>query len=155
VLTIRLLHPQILAALAESGHGSRVLIAAANFPAKTHRGPNATLVSLALAPGLVTCTHVLSALLTAAVFEHAAVIRPPAGKDGAESREPPAWGEYRRLLRDAGRDMELEPLEGDRFFEEARSNDVALTVATGDERRYTSVLLTVGFVESALDLSRQ
>jgi L-fucose mutarotase len=36
MLKSHLLHPQIIASLAEAGHGAKVLIAAANFPASTH-----------------------------------------------------------------------------------------------------------------------
>jgi L-fucose mutarotase len=148
VLTTRLLQPQILAALAGAGHGAKILIAAGNFPATTQRGPNTQLVNLALAPGIVSCTDVLSALLTVAVFEHAAVIRPPDRESEAGKAEPAAWAEYRELLGAAGRQLALEPLEGERFMAEARSPGLALTVATGDERLYTSLLLTVGVVES-------
>lgn len=35
MLKTRLLHPQILEALAEAGHGSRILIADSNFPMLT------------------------------------------------------------------------------------------------------------------------
>lgn len=139
----RLIHPLILAALAGAGHGAKVLIAAANFPTTTRSGPNATTVSLALAPGLVTCTDVLSVVVTAAVFEHAAVISPP--DEQAES-EPAAWSEYRGVFESIGAPRALEPLSGDRFMAETLSPDLALAVATGDQRLYTSILLTVGVV---------
>ena len=145
MLTTRLLHPQILRALAASGHGSKVLIAAANFPVSTTRGANAALVSLALAPGIVTCTQVLEAIVSVSVFEGAAVIRPPRGD---VEREPEAWGEYHRVLSAAGQPLRLEPLDGERFMAEAADPAVALAVATGDERLYTSLLLTVGVVAS-------
>jgi L-fucose mutarotase len=143
MLSGRLLHPQILAALAGAGHGAKVLIAAANFPTTPRSGRNAAAVSLALAPGLVTCTDVLSVVVTATVFERAAVISPP---DGQAESEPAAWSEYRGVFASIGAPLALEPLSGDRFMAETLSPDLALAVATGDQRLYTSILLTVGVV---------
>jgi L-fucose mutarotase len=39
VLTTRLLHPQILAALGEAGHGATVLIADGNYPRRSRSRP--------------------------------------------------------------------------------------------------------------------
>lgn len=138
-----LLHPQILAALAGAGHGAKVLIAAANFPATTQSGPNAVVVSLALAPGLVTCTDVLSVVVKTTVIERAAVISPP---DGLAANEPVAWSEYRGVFEAIGAPLTLESLPGGRFMRETLSPELALVVATGDQRLYTSILLTVGVV---------
>ena len=65
MLKQRLLHPEILEALASAGHGSRVLITDGNYPAGTRLGENAALVFLNLAPGKPTVTEVLDILLTA------------------------------------------------------------------------------------------
>lgn len=48
MLKTTLLHPDILAALAGSGHFSQVLIADGNFPVLGNRGPNARVVHLNL-----------------------------------------------------------------------------------------------------------
>ena len=138
----RLIHPGVLGALGRAGHGSRVLIADGNYPHATTRGPNAKLVFLNLAPGLVTSTQALEAILSAVSVEGAAVMATPEG-----SAEPPVWGEYRRLLEQAGAPVELEEIERFDFYRAAARPDVALAVATGDERLYANVLLTVGVVE--------
>ncbi len=65
MLKHELIHPRILAALGRAGHGSKVLLADGNFPFATKLGPNAELVELNLAPGVVSCTQALKALLTA------------------------------------------------------------------------------------------
>ena len=65
MLTGRLLHPGILAALAGAGHGSLVLVADANYPATTTRGPNAAVVHLNLTPGVVDAVTVVAALVGA------------------------------------------------------------------------------------------
>ena len=51
MLKSRLLHPQITAALARAGHGSKVLISDGNYPHGTKKGQNAEVVYLNLAPG--------------------------------------------------------------------------------------------------------
>ena len=58
-----LLHPEILHAIARAGHHGRILLADGNYPASTTLGPNATLVSLNLSPGVVTVCQVLDAIL--------------------------------------------------------------------------------------------
>jgi L-fucose mutarotase len=50
----KLTHPQILAALARAGHGSKVLISDGNYPHSTAKGPNAEVVYLNLSPGICT-----------------------------------------------------------------------------------------------------
>ena len=71
MLKHRLIHPEINAVLGRAGHHAKVLIADGNYPASTAKGPNAKLVSLNLAPGIVTCTQVLEALLSAVPIERA------------------------------------------------------------------------------------
>ena len=53
MLKTRLLHPEILQALGEAGHGAQVLIADGNYPLLTRSGAGAHRVHLNLAPGMV------------------------------------------------------------------------------------------------------
>ena len=147
MLKTRLIHPQMLAALGRAGHGSRVLIADGNYPASTRLGPGAALVSLNLMPGLVTCTQVLDALVSAVPIEHAAVMQPLTEGPYAIDGEPGIWSEFRRTLAAAGFHEDLEPIERFRFYEVASQADVALTVATGEQRIYANLLLTIGVVK--------
>jgi L-fucose mutarotase len=59
VLRTRLIHPEILAALAAAGHGSQLLLSDGNFPHATASPPGARRVYLNLSPGRVTVTEVL------------------------------------------------------------------------------------------------
>ena len=68
MLKTTLLHPEILRVVARAGHHAKILIADGHYPASTKRGPNAELISLNLAPGVVTCSQVLRALLKAEAF---------------------------------------------------------------------------------------
>ena len=74
MLKHRLIHPEISEILARAGHHAKVLIADGNYPASTTLGPNARLVSLNLAPGIVTVSQVLETLLTAIPVAYAAKI---------------------------------------------------------------------------------
>ncbi len=60
-----LIHPRLNEVLARAGHHALVLIADGNYPASTKRGANAEVVSLNLMPGVVDCTQVLRAVLSA------------------------------------------------------------------------------------------
>src|SRR5207249_3283812 len=69
MLRHQLIHPKINEVLARAGHHAKVLIADGNYPASSTLGPHAELVSLNLSPGIVNCTQVLAALVTAIPIE--------------------------------------------------------------------------------------
>ena len=131
-----LTHPLILEALASAGHGSRVLVADANYPFRTAAGPHARLVYLNLRPGLVGVVDVLTALTAVVVVEEAVVMHPDSGP------EPDIFAAFRRLLPD----LELPGIPRGDFYTAARSDDVALVIATGEQRLYANILLTLGVV---------
>jgi L-fucose mutarotase len=136
MLKYRLLHPQILQALGEAGHGAQVLIADGNYPFATRSSPNARRVYLNLAPGLLSVTDVLAVLADAIPIEAAHVMVPD---DGAE---PSIFAEFRALLPG----IALQPLGRFAFYDAARGPDLALLIATGERRVYANILLTIGVV---------
>jgi len=142
----KLLHPEILDRLGRAGHGSRILIADGNYPFVTTLGPNAKLVNLNLSPGVVRCTDVLQALVTAVPIESAAVMATLKEGPYAMHEDPPIWTEFRRILHDAGSASELEQIERYEFYETAAQPNVALTIATAEQRIYANLLLTIGVV---------
>ncbi|MFL5734918.1 MAG: RbsD/FucU family protein [Chloroflexia bacterium] len=137
----KLIHPEILEALGRAGHGSKVLIADGNYPFATAVGPRARLVFLNLSPGLLKVTDVLRVLAEAIPIEAAAVMMPP-------GEEPPIFAEFRDILAE---DLELQRLERFDFYNASRDESVALLVATGEERIYANVLLTIGVVRSSAE----
>ncbi|SKC80576.1 RbsD/FucU domain-containing protein [Krasilnikoviella flava] len=143
MLRYELLHPGLVAALAAAGHGSRVLLADANYPHSTGARLGAARVHLNLRPGLLTVDQVLEVLLDAVPVESAAVMVPGgvAGDVVAAGEEIPAHTGYRELL---GGDVGWQELDRFAFYDAARSDDVALLVATGDQRVYANLLLTLG-----------
>lgn len=135
MLRYRLTQPEILAALAAAGHGSRVLIADGHYPVSTGAFPRAARVWLNLAPDVPTVPQVLEVLLDAVVVEAATVMQPPPSVP-----EPEVFTELAGLLGD----VPLERLHRHEFYEAARTPDVALVVATGERRTYANLLLTLG-----------
>jgi L-fucose mutarotase len=135
MLTTRLLHPQILAALASAGHGSQVLIADGNYPFSTGSNPAAARVFLNLSPGVVDAPTVLAAVASAVPIEAAAVMVPPDGST------PGIFPEFGAVL---GPGLRLDPLSRSDFYAAGRGRDVALVVATAERRVYANLLLTIG-----------
>ena len=146
MLKIQLLHPQIIAALARAGHSSKVLISDGNYPHWTRRGPNAEVVYLNLSPGMPTVTDVVRVLTTAIPIELAEVMDYARTGPYGLSEDPSAWAEYRTAL--AGTDCrgELTKIERFKFYDAAGAPDVCLTIATGEQRIYANLLLTIGVV---------
>ncbi len=139
-----LLHPQINAVLGRAGHHSKVLIADGNYPAYNTLGPNAELVCLNLAPGVVSCTDVLNALVTAIPIEAANTMGIPADDPYALQGDPPIWNEYRAILKQARLAVELEPIEKWDFYDAAASRDHVLTIQTAEQALWANLLLTIG-----------
>ncbi len=136
MLKTSLLHPDILQALGSAGHGSQVLISDGNYPHTTGSNPFARRVFLNLAPGLLTVTDVLRVIISAIPVEAVHVM---ATADGSS---PPIWSEFRELLPE----NTLEPLERFAFYSAASAAPVALVIATGEQRIYANILLTIGVV---------
>lgn len=148
MLTGRLLHPGILAALAGAGHGSLLLVADANYPATTTRGPSAAVVHLNLAPGVVDAVTVVAALAGQVPVEEALVMAPATSGPYALPEDPPIWSRFRTTLAAAGSPVPLQPLERTAFYAAAATADVALAVVTGETEVYGNVMLRVGVVRS-------
>jgi len=135
MLKYRLLHPELLAALASAGHGSRVLLADANYPHDTGAAPTARRIYLNLAPGLLTITDVLAVLVDAIPIEAAAFMLQDDGN------EAPVVAEFRALLPG----IELQPTKRISFYNTARLPTTSIMVATGEARLYANLLLTIGY----------
>ena len=138
-----LIHPQINAILGRAGHHAKILIADGNYPCSTTLGPNAELVSLNLRPGLVTCSQVLEALLTAIPIEAANTMGIPAD-DPYATHDPPVWNDYRAIFKKTKLKANLQPIQKWDFYDAVRSPDHILTIQTGDQALWANLLLSVG-----------
>ena len=139
MLTYPLLHPEILQALGSAGHGSGVLIADGNYPFATRANPAAKRVYLNLAPGVLNATDVLKVIAPAIPIELASIMLTN------ENIEAPIVAEFRNVLPQG---TAFRGLERFAFYEAARDPDVALVIATGEQRIYANILLTIGVVTS-------
>lgn len=143
MLKSKLLHPTVLQVLGASGHGSGILIADGNYPFITRANPSAERVYLNFMPGLLTVTQVLEGLLTAIPVEAAHVMVPDDGT------EPGIHAEFRQMMPE----LELNKHGRFEFYDMARGSDVSLVIATGEQRIYANLLLTIGVVKPPAELS--
>ena len=134
----RLLHPGILAALASNGHGSRILIADGNYPFTTGSPSTATKIFLNLSPGIPTVTQVLEAIASTVPLEAADVMVPDDGQS------QPIFDEFTRCLPTS---VGLQHHGRHAFYALARGSDTAIVIATGEQRCYANLLLTIGVVQ--------
>ncbi len=145
MLKHRLIHPKINEVIGR-GHHAKILIADGNYPASSKKGrcrarqhePDA---------GVVSCTQVLEAVLSATVPIEAVntmvCTRRPAYKN--RRKLPPVWNEYRDMLQSLGVKLTLEPIDKWGFYEAVATDDhVLTTIQTADQQRFANVLLTIG-----------
>jgi len=144
MLKHQLIHPTINAVLGRAGHHGKILIADGNYPASSKLGPNAELVHLNLAPGIVTCDQVLQAVLSAIPVEAINTMMYETTGPYALSEDPPVWADYRRTLKSAGIGLPLEPIEKWAFYDAVATPDHVLTIQTADQQRYANILLAIG-----------
>lgn len=129
------IHPEILKNLAACGHGDKVLIADGNYPLDSNTGSDTCRIYLNLTQGMPLVTDVLKVFNGMLAIEKAEVMVP----DTAE--EPSIFSEFREIL---GKETELGKLTRSEFYEECRKDNIKLAVATGEQRIYANILLTVG-----------
>jgi len=144
MLKSQLIHPEISQVIARAGHSSKILIADGNYPASSAIGPGAELISLNLTPGLLTVSQVLRVLLTAVPVEAVNSMGMPEDDPHRLDSDPPVWTDYRRILKEAGLSIALEPIQRWDFYDAVASRDHVLTIQTGDQALWANLLLTVG-----------
>lgn len=138
MLKTRLLHPEILEVLAKNGHGSRVLIADGNYPFSTGTPASVRKVFLNFSRNLLSAVDVLTVLVDYIPVEKALLMLP------ADDTVPEIHQEFSEIL---GNDTPVEKLRRFAFYDEAKSGDTCLVIATGESRRFANILLTIGVVK--------
>ncbi len=139
-----LIHPRINEILGRAGHHAKILIADGHYPSSTKKGPNAELVSLNLAPGIVSCSQVLEAILSAVPIDCVNTMMYEESDPYTLGGDPPVWNEYRAVLKKAGLPLKLEPIKKWDFYDAVGTPDHVLTVQTGDMQRFANLLLSIG-----------
>lgn len=141
MLKTAIIHPELLQALAEGGHGARVLVADGNYPVTVKSNPRARVVYLNFVPGTVSGVDTVRALAATIPIESALYMAP------ADGGMPDIVREYHALI---GTDVPLESRDRFGFYDEAASPDTHLVIATGEQRTYANLLLTLGVVKPSL-----
>lgn len=129
----KLIHPDIMAALALCGHGDKVLIADGNYPLDSKTG-NTELVYLGLMPGQPTVPQVLEAIQSVVNIEKAEVMDP------ADGTTPEIFGTFQEML--DGMDLTL--LGRYEFYDACCEPNVRLAISTGEKRVFANLLITIG-----------
>lgn len=129
----KLIHPQIMAALAMCGHGDKILIADGNYPLDS-KTSEAELVYLGLMPGTPTVPQVLEAIQSVVNVEKAEVMNPDDGTT------PEIFDTFREMLEG----MELDLLGRYEFYDACCEKPVRLAISTGEKRTYANLLITIG-----------
>ncbi len=144
MLQHQLIHPKINEILARAGHHSSILIADGNYPASTKRGPHAKIVSLNLTPGVVNCSQVFEAILSAVPVDKINVMGIDNGDSYALDGDPPIWVKYRKILAGKNLDLDLEPIPKWDFYHTVMSDDHVLTIQTAEQELWANILLSIG-----------
>lgn len=144
MLKHKLIHPQINEIIGRAGHHSKILIADGNYPSSSKKGPNAEIVCLNLMPGVLNCAQVLEAILSAVPIDEINSMMYTQDDPYALDADPPVWDDYRKVIADAGLDLELKPIDKWDFYDAVATPDHVLTVQTADRQRYANILLSIG-----------
>jgi L-fucose mutarotase len=144
MLKHQLIHPKINEILGRAGHHARILIADGNYPASTKKGPHAEVVCLNLSPGVVTVAQALRAVLSAVPVDAIETMGIPADDPYAQAGDPPVWNEYRKVIKEGGLKLKMNPILKWDFYKAVESPDHVLTIQTGDQALWANVLITMG-----------
>jgi L-fucose mutarotase len=130
------LGPDLLALLRAMGHGDEIVIADANFPAAANAR---RLIRLDGVTGPRAVRAVASVLPLDEFVPNAAFRMEDSS---APDIVPDVCGEYARILKAAGYDRAIEPIERHAFY--ARAREAYGIVATGEPRFWGNLILKKG-----------
>lgn len=135
MMKTEIIHPELLQALAEAGHGARILIGDSNYPVTVKSNPLARRVFLNFTPGMIGGADIVKAIAGAVPIESTMYMAPPDGS------MPEIVAEYQRII---GGDVPFEQRDRFGFYDEAASDDTAVVIASGEQRVYANLLIIVG-----------
>jgi len=128
------IHPELLSLLAKCGHKTQLLIADSNYAVVTNAPKDVAIVYLNLAPGTLAAPLILEKVLTVINVEKATLMSYPA--DFTNTIE----AEYQQLLPES---CAIEYLPREDFYAQVKSDHTLLVIASGEQRRFANLLLTV------------
>ncbi|MEZ9708298.1 RbsD/FucU family protein [Vibrio breoganii] len=136
MLKTKIIHPELLGLLANCGHKTKVLIADANYSFVTNSGLNAKIIYLNFKPGMLPSTDVLEGICDMVNVESAEMMAWP------DDFENTIQAEYQ----DALKGVPFEYLERSDFYNAVKADETLIVIATGEQRRFANILLTIGAV---------
>lgn len=125
-------HPDLIAALAITGHGSRILIADSHFASAQYLDSHSRIIFANYAPDSLTTIAALEPLLELVSIEHAYVTIPDDG--------PTQW----TTEVDAILPVPSEPVRGSHFVDIVRTQKPELVIITSEQQAAACILLTLG-----------
>lgn len=128
-------HPDVLAALASAGHGSKIIVTDAHYPVATAIRQGAPIIRLALVAGQPSVPFIAQRIVGAVPVEAADLPKVP--------DEHLPLGVHTELLDILG-DTPINWMSRSELYEAGRSEDIALCLVSGDTRRFGNLILTVG-----------
>ncbi len=131
-----LLSPELLAVLAEMGHGDEIAIVDGNYPAHSS-GPPVIRADGLGTPELVEAVLELMPLDT---FSDANVWY----MDNGEAEKPEIWKAFDAVLAGSGEDARVEAIDRFAYYERAR--EAYAIVATSETRLYACIILKKGVI---------
>lgn len=137
MLKTTILHPELIRALAEAGHGAKILVADANYPVTVKSPAAARRVFLNFKVGLIGGLDIVRAIGETVPLEAAVYMHP------YDKSVPEIVREYEAAL--GG--VPFESLGRFEFYEAAMRDDVSLVIASGEQRTWANLLMTVGVVQ--------
>lgn len=137
MLKTRIIHPELIHALARAGHGSRILITDSNYAADIFTSESATRVYLNFVPGKLLVTEIMEGVLDTLPIENAYSMLTD------DNEDPEIVQDFDDLLpAGAGRI----PLKRDTFYEMAKDYQTSIVIVSGDQRLFANIMLTTGFI---------
>lgn len=133
----KIIHPELLFHLARCGHKAQILIADSNYSFVTNSAPTANIVYLNFQPGMINGTDILSGVKEVINVESATMMQHPEDFDNT------ILTEYRDILPS---ETPFEFLDREGFYSAVKSDKTLLVIASGEQRRFANILLTVGAV---------
>lgn len=137
MIKTKIIHPELLANLAKCGHKTKILIADGNYSFVTNSGANANIVYLNFTPGMISSTDILTGVCEMLNIESSELMAFPADFNNTIIKE------YEDILPDG---IAMDYLQRGDFYSQVKSDDTLLVIASGEQRRFANILLTVGVV---------
>lgn len=137
MIKTEIIHPELLCHLAKCGHKTKILIADSNYSFVTNSPKHANIVYLNFTPGMISSTEVLSALCKMINIESTELMAYPEDFNNTIIKE------YESILPSG---IAMEYLQRADFYAAVKADETLLVIASGEQRRFANILLTVAAV---------